>query len=278
MKEFTRHFEEKGWTGTKMELFFNHKKRYRYFPFDGDETRFEEDAVIFEIFNDYVRDIFDETNAQFIFRTDSSWSYGKHLHGKYLDICNMWVVGGSIFSWFPEGPRMMQERNNTIFIYGGIPGGIAENLQSLFFWPVRMVMLDIDGFTLWNSTGFGQKDPLETPEGNGNNIYWYPGSYFGYKLPIPSIRLKALRNYVQMADLMKMAKGTPKLEKIKEMINGFYNADDSFWWREKPALLNDPPHTWTNAKLSDAQSGYRKPQESPVLAEKMKAEALKIME
>ena len=31
-------FREKGWTSTRFELFFNHKKRYKGFPWDGDES------------------------------------------------------------------------------------------------------------------------------------------------------------------------------------------------------------------------------------------------
>ena len=37
-----RHFREKNWTRTRLELFFNHKKRYMGFPWDGDEVRFPE--------------------------------------------------------------------------------------------------------------------------------------------------------------------------------------------------------------------------------------------
>ncbi len=277
MKEFTRHFEEKGWTETYMELFFNHKKRYRFFPFDGDETRFQEDGVIFEIFHDYVKDIFDETDAKFIMRTDSSWSYGLHYRQKYADICRLWVVNSLIFSWFPESVRPMKEKGNIVFIYGG-SGGLPASLLELFVWPMKAVVYGIDGFTLWNSTGFGKADYLETPFALGSEIYWYPGVRFGLNGPIPSIRLKALRNFMQTGDLMKMAEGTGKLDKIIDVINEHFHADENFWWREKPAFINDPPHTWTNAGLSDAAAGYREPVESPAKTEKIKIETLKIMD
>ena len=38
-----QHFREKGWTHTKFEMFFNHKKRYKGFHWDGDEARFAQD-------------------------------------------------------------------------------------------------------------------------------------------------------------------------------------------------------------------------------------------
>ncbi|MBI3472235.1 MAG: hypothetical protein HY013_12840, partial [Candidatus Solibacter usitatus] len=47
VSEMERHFREKGWTKTRFELFFNHKKRYKAFPWDGDEVRFPDDDRYF---------------------------------------------------------------------------------------------------------------------------------------------------------------------------------------------------------------------------------------
>ena len=47
VSEMERHFRAKGWTSTQFELFFNHKKRYKGFPWDGDETRFVHDYPYF---------------------------------------------------------------------------------------------------------------------------------------------------------------------------------------------------------------------------------------
>src|SRR5579859_7598242 len=47
VSEMERHFREKGWTGTHFELFFNHKKRYMGFSWDGDEVRFPVDNRYF---------------------------------------------------------------------------------------------------------------------------------------------------------------------------------------------------------------------------------------
>ena len=38
-----RHFREKNWTSTRFEVFFNQKKRYKGFNWDGDEIRFARD-------------------------------------------------------------------------------------------------------------------------------------------------------------------------------------------------------------------------------------------
>ena len=36
-EQFDRHLEQNGWKDTRIEFFFNHKKRYRWFGWDGDE-------------------------------------------------------------------------------------------------------------------------------------------------------------------------------------------------------------------------------------------------
>ena len=43
LSEMEHHFREKGWTHTNFEVFFNHKKRYKGFPWDGDEVRFQKE-------------------------------------------------------------------------------------------------------------------------------------------------------------------------------------------------------------------------------------------
>ena len=51
LSEMEHHFREKHWTNTKFEVFFNHKKRYKGFPWDGDEIRFERDNNYFRVYH-----------------------------------------------------------------------------------------------------------------------------------------------------------------------------------------------------------------------------------
>ena len=78
-RDAERHFREKNWTGTKLELFFNHKKRYKAFPWDGDETRFEND---YPYFGEYARlmklAMPAKSPVQWVFRTDASWTMGQN--------------------------------------------------------------------------------------------------------------------------------------------------------------------------------------------------------
>ncbi len=52
--EMERHFREKNWTTTHFEVFFNQKKRYKGFPWDGDEVRFPKDDRYFFIYHDLL--------------------------------------------------------------------------------------------------------------------------------------------------------------------------------------------------------------------------------
>ena len=69
-----RHFREKGWTDTRFELFFNHKKRYMGFPWDGDEVRFPADNRYFLEYGRLLKKALPpDTPVKFVFRADVSW-------------------------------------------------------------------------------------------------------------------------------------------------------------------------------------------------------------
>ena len=272
LKEFITHFEEKGWVNTCFELFLNHKKRYRYFPYDGDETRFLEDEEILDIFNDMNSEIIDDTKVKAVFRMDSSWAYGLHFNSRFSDFIKMWVVNGTIFRWLPESVPYMKEKGDILWNYGGI-NNVYDNHISLAIWPFRCIMTGITGVTFWNSTGFGD-DYLKTPLDSGRQAVMYPGVPFGYDGPIPSIRLKVLRNATQTADLVMMYEGSKIMKELKDIINLHFELDFNDWWDRKPGFINEPPCTWTNAKLSVAKSAYVKDSMSPVLLGGIKKDVL----
>jgi hypothetical protein len=69
-----RHFREKDWTSTRLELFFNHKKRYMGFSWDGDEVRFPEDNRYFREYGRLLRKaVPQDSPVRFVFRADVSW-------------------------------------------------------------------------------------------------------------------------------------------------------------------------------------------------------------
>lgn len=274
LEEFARHFEEKGWNATYLEMFFNHKKRYRQFPYDGDETRFLEDEVIINIFGDFSKKTFDQTKAKFVFRMDSSWAYGLHFDSKYADIIKMWVANNQIFSWFKESVQKMNDRNNILWTYGGL-SGIDEPHTAILAWPISCVMKGTTGFTLWNTTGFGENF-METPIDNGEQTIMYPGEKFGFDAPIASIRLKVMRNCMQIADrIMGLEKDGRKKDSIK-VLNRYFESSIDSWWNKKPAFVNTPPCTWKNEQLSVAAPTSMHKGISPIIIEKIKSEILSL--
>jgi len=97
-----RHFREKKWTNTRLELFFNHKKRYMGYAWDGDEVRFPADNQYFREYGRLLQKaVPPDSPVKFVFRADVSWDMerqSKDLAG----IVNMWICGDGILSWYPD--------------------------------------------------------------------------------------------------------------------------------------------------------------------------------
>ncbi|QHW31447.1 DUF4091 domain-containing protein [Paenibacillus rhizovicinus] len=249
MAEFIRHFEEKGWTRTKLELFLNHKKQYRFYPFTLDEIWYEHDEEPFEQYYDIIKDTYDSTSVPFLFRTDESNHYGNHYHNKYADMCDLWVVNAGMFSWFPDSIEAMKHKGNVVWLYGGVIRKLSSNFMTLFSWPMQTFMTGADGFCVWNAFGHGTSDYLKAP--NADEIIMYPGSRFGIEGPLPSIRLKFLRNAMQLADVMMSTNGydyetrTMFNRKVRDIVNGHYGFEgDNGWWKKTPDFVDTPPRIW----------------------------------
>lgn len=249
MAEFIRHFEEKGWTQTKLELFLNHKKQYRFYPFTLDEIWYEHDEEPFEQFYDIIKDTYDSTSVPFVFRTDESNHYGNHYRNEYADMCDLWVVNAGMFSWFPDSVEIMKQKGNVVWLYGGVLRQLSCPLTTLFTWPMQTFMSGVDGFCVWNAFGHGRSDYLKAP--NADEIIMYPGVPFGIEGPVPSIRLKALRNAMQLADVLMCTNGydyetrSSFNRQVKDIVNGHYGfADDGGWWKATPDFVDTPPRYW----------------------------------
>ncbi|WP_135550223.1 glycoside hydrolase domain-containing protein [Paenibacillus cymbidii] len=256
MEEFHRHFSEMGWLRTKFELFLNHKKRYKLFPYDGDETRFVWDEKINDIFYDLAKEVLEkEGGAKFIFRTDASWSYGLHFE-KYATMIKMWVVNQQIFSWFPEGLQSLRKAGDVVWTYGGTQS-IGQSLMATVISPLTAVVQGVDGFCFWENTLWGDKWPI-TPDSDGRAALFYPGDeLFGIRGPIPSIRLKTMRGAMQVADCMEQwIRRQPEggRERIAGIIARALDIKPGSWWSDKPHFLDRPPYLWLDGMLSEAPS------------------------
>ncbi|MDF2652447.1 MAG: hypothetical protein K0Q73_8252, partial [Paenibacillus sp.] len=257
LEEFHDHFTEKGWLSTQFELFLNHKKRYKLFPYDGDETRFLWDEKVNDIFYDFSRSVLErKEGAQFIFRTDASWSYGLH-YSKYADIIRLWVVNDRIFSWYKDGLQHLKEAGCTVWTYGGAPK-IDRSFIANAFLPMMTVARGTDGFVYWENTYWGN-DWSVTPESGGATTLFYPGDkLFGIEGPLPCIRLKWLRNVMQVADCMESwireCPDEARRDEINSLIANTLGVAEGSWWPKQPNFVDLPPYEWSDAELSDADA------------------------
>ena len=272
--DFIKHFEEKGWTRTAFEIFFNHKKRYRFFPYDGDEIRHQPDIEHIYAYDAIFSDLMNLSRVQTVFRVDSSWSYGLHYHSDLSKIIKMWTVGSGILWKYPESFMYMKKQDNILWMYGGIPG-IGEDLYKLYEWPMRCLQNDFAGFLYWNTTGIG-KDFLTCPSGDGSTTIYYPGHPFGLDEALPSVRMKYLRNAMQTADLIKMHEGTNTFTTMREVIDELYGVARNEWYDELPDSWKVPPHELTNDILGSAPGNHPSRNATPALPAKVKEKMLEI--
>jgi len=250
VSQMEQHFRQKGWTQTRFEMFFNHKKRYKAFPWDGDETRFPEDDNYFREYRGLLRKALPpETPVKFVFRNDSSWAMERQFES-LAGVVDFWVCGGSVFAWYPQAPRLLKGRGDIVWLYGGAPD-VTKVSTAITENPLRVWLYGVDGWVHWQTTNPGE-DPWFAFNG-GAEVLAYPGERFGIRGPIPSVRLKLQRNCVQDLALLDSFKARVSIETLKAAAARQYNnSEPEAWWTPRPPLADQPPYDWTNATIDDA--------------------------
>ncbi len=192
--EMARHFAERGWTRTTFEVFFDHKARYKYYPWDMDEIRFPRDNQVSidlaRMATAAVKDVPEVTLAN---RIDSSWIFAESARGEMGDAIELWVIGCGSPSRAPDEIALLREKGRAIWFYGG-PGPIAapDRLETLH-WPWMTWGREVDGFTWWSGLHWGSWDQ----PGPGKNHCFYPGARFGIDGPLAGSRLKVMHRGMQ---------------------------------------------------------------------------------
>ena len=245
VSEMERHFREKGWTGTRFELFFNHKKRYKAFPWDGDEVRFLGDDRYFKEYSRLMAKAAPAaTPVKFVFRTDASWAMEQQFQD-LAGVINFWVCSGGIASWNQAALQPVLKRGDIVWYYGS-PPEVSKPSAEITGLPLRAWLWGIQGFVHWLTVSAGA-DPWFRFEGGGTALV-YPGERFGIEGPLASVRLKIQRNALQ--DLA-LAQALARDEKA-EVTRRFNNSSPADWWVKRPALADRPPEEWTNNDIDDA--------------------------
>ena len=250
VSEMERHFRQKGWTHTKFEMFFNQKKRYRGFPWDGDEARFVKD---YAYDREYARllklAVPADSPIKFVFRADVSWTMERQWR-ELAGVVNFWVCGGGMFDWFPYAPEMLKKRGDIVWTYGGTPAA-TEPSSHIALDALRSWMQGVQGFVRWQTTAPGP-DPWFHFSGGAETLV-YAGDRFGIAAPIPSIRLKLERNALQDLALLNANARTGNGNRLKTAVaKNFNQTTPGEWWAPRPHLADTNPEEWSNADIDDA--------------------------
>jgi len=242
LAEFRCHIQEKRWTQTNFEVFLNHKKRYRYFPYDGDERKHQADREIFRHFRslvDRAAAIAGAAGAQarILFRTDISWSFAHDARDDQIGpLFDLWVIGLGNFTWSRAGVEVILARNQLAWWYGGGSGPDAPTMDSdrvaLLCWRRGG-----DGFMphwlcMAGDEALDRAEPLSL---------LYPGRRFGYERALGSIRLRRYRIATETTDMLEMLG-----ERGRRLVDELTGATDDDWWTPTPAWALWPPETMDN--------------------------------
>ncbi len=250
VSEMERHFREKRWTQTNFEVFFNHKKRYKGFPWDGDEVRFPKDLKYFNEYGRLLKEALPaDTPVHFLFRADVSWDMEQQF--KVLDgVVKLWCAGGGILSFYKDAPKMLRNRGDVIWYYGG-PPSVTDSSAAITEFPLRAWLWGVNGYVHWLTVSPGE-DPWFHFDG-GQTALVYSGERFGLTEPIPSIRLKIQRNCLQDLAVLDSLKGRKSLDSLRAEAARRYN-DSSLddWWNPRPALADLPSDQWLGSAIDDA--------------------------
>jgi len=254
VSEMERHFREKGWTQTRFEMFFNQKKRYKAFPWDGDEVRFPEDNKYFLEYGRLLKKALPpDTPVKFVYRADASWTMNDQF--KILaGVVNFWVCNSSILSWYREAPPMLRERGDIVWFYSEAPS-VREVSSAITYNPFKAWRWGVDGYIHWLTVNPGE-DPWFHFDG-GSLALAYPGERFGIDGPIPSLRLKIQRNALQDIALLDSMKKNHSIASLKSEAARHYNGSKpEDWWNPRPAMADLPPPQWSDSIFDQSDEAH----------------------
>ncbi len=245
--QFDKHFREKGWVHSRPYFFFNHKKRYRWFEWDGDEPKYAKDDKYYlemgRLFHKAVKD----TPVPWVFRCDTSWQMKNHFTA-LAGVVNYWVCGG-FAGWYPDEIAATMKRGDDVWTYSGTPG-VAAPSSALLENVYKMWGRGVGGHCEWLTVIPGA-DPWFNCEGAETGMI-YPGERFGIAGPIPSIRLKLQRNAVQDINLIDAAaRAAGKLEQARRKLSK--TAPVRLWDPPPKIVRQEPPELWDSTNLTASQ-------------------------
>ncbi|MCD6365470.1 MAG: right-handed parallel beta-helix repeat-containing protein, partial [Planctomycetes bacterium] len=200
VKDFVRHFREKGWKSTNMEFYLNNKPNFTkgalgFWCLDEPQNRDDFLAIRYwgRLFKDAAADAKD---VRFIFRGDIS---RPHRERNWFTGLMDLLCASSAFRTKNVRCREMMRSGMTFYNYGSLNPVAVTNLNAEA-WPVNTYLLNGDGLLPWNTIG-----KVANYRAASTTAILLPPSHGARKGQwVCSARLKALRRGQQDVEYMAL--------------------------------------------------------------------------
>jgi hypothetical protein len=196
MSEADRHFAQKGWTKTEFHFYLNNKNYYKD-PKQGgrgtswwllDEPNYRDDWLALAYFGRLHRQAVGARRL-IVHREDLS---RPEWQRDYLrNLVDLIVVGGAYFRKQPMMRELKRQEQLRYWTYGTANEIRATNLE-MEAWALKSWLHGAVGIVPWNSVGADRNFTTADP-----TALLLPGTRFGIRGPVASLRLKALRRAQQ---------------------------------------------------------------------------------
>lgn len=254
-KALLKHFRSKGWTRTIFEEFHNENPEAgAKLPWHLDEPRDKKDFRGHDLFLEIFEQAFGgAANIDVRYRLDISWwqrlgegflAYGPRVQD--------WSVSRDPRFLTPEAAEMFRtfakKSGGSVIEYGEMSGFMAGgkivNLSQFGQYLLRCRRLGLDGFAQWMIDMWKTKDapgphvPLTYSNASGSRDLIWPGTALGYDGPLPSLRLKALREAMNLMDYARLVETTRpgKAKAVDALFENFDTATSADHYRAKDRL------------------------------------------
>jgi len=262
LREFERHFQEKGWTRTNLMMFYN---------------RYDESGRIKEIsyFARLLREAGLREPPRFLYRVDGGPT--AVVRGVGLENVGIWCVNGNVRYTHVDEQRQIVRHGGQIWIYSSnsarepcIAGpyidteALALPTWGWIPWKYRnSVTTMCEWGTFYHGKGKRWRDPgLAAAMGskqvlNGDALLIYPGQFVGLDGPVPCIRLKALRRGSQDFEYMRLlAQRTGSTRAADEIVDSVLframhealKPGQDYWKPKQRDTRSHDPQEWDKAR------------------------------
>jgi hypothetical protein len=249
--QFDAHLRQHGWTETVVECFTNHKKRYRWFGWDGDEVKHWKDMRYHEEMVRLWKLAIGDTPVPWVYRSDVSWQMQAQFEAM-AGHRNLWVCGG-FHRWYPDEIAQVVARGDIVWWYGGAPA-VQAATSAILSNVYQTWARGLHGYCAWLTTAPGS-DPWFDCDGCATGLI-YPGERFGIDGPLPSIRLKVQRNGIQDVDLIEQRAPERDAAAAARRDLG-EQVPIALWAAPPPAVRRLPPEAWDSRNLrEDHEPGH----------------------